>query len=254
MSGSRALFALTAREWRRFARQPSRVVATLGTAAALWGFLAGGFAGALGDGESPGYALFLLPGVAMMAVTFGAIFGAISLIQDRQAGFLQSALASPAPLWSVVGAKLLAVATIAGAQAFLILLAAPALGARPGPLGLALGALGTLSASVGVGGVSLALAWRIDSTEGFHGVMNLLLMPMWLLSGAFFPADSAHPVLRAAMAVNPLRWTTDAVRAAIEHGRFDAHAWIGAAAFAALGAGAALAVKPRPATTHGARA
>lgn len=239
MSGFRPLLALTMREWRRFFRQPSRVIATLGTAALFWVFLAGGFADALRTDQTERYAVFLLPGMAMMVVTFGAIFGAISLIQDRQGGFLQSALASPAPMWSVVGAKLLAVATIAGAQATLVLLAAPLVGGAPGLLGMALAAIGAFVGAIGVGGLSLALAWRIDSTEGFHGVMNLLLMPMWLLSGAFFPAGTAHPALRAAMTINPLRWTTDAVRAALDGGRFDARAWAVALAFAGASALAA---------------
>lgn len=233
MSGLLAMSTLTRREFLRFARQPSRVIATLGTAALLWAFLAGGFADALSRDEQPDYALFLLPGMAMMVVTFGAIFGAIALIQDRHSGFLQSVLASPAPAWSIVGSRLLAVGLIAGAQAALVLSAAPLLGASPGPSGFALAAIGTFLGAVGVGGLSLALAWKVDSTEGFHGVMNIVLMPMWLLSGAFFSAESAHPALRAAMNINPLRWTTDAVRAALDGGRADARAWIIALGFAA---------------------
>ena len=232
MSGLLAMWTLTQREFRRFHRQPSRLIATLGTAALLWAFLAGGFADALNRDDQPHYALFLLPGMAMMVVTFGAIFGAIALIQDRHSGFLQSVLASPAPAWSIVASRLLAVGLIAGAQAALVLGAAPFLGARPGVIGFALAALGVFLGAVGVGGLSLALAWKVDSTEGFHGVMNIILMPMWLLSGAFFSADSAHPALRAAMAVNPLRWTTDAVRAAIDGGRVETRAWMGAVGFA----------------------
>lgn len=232
MSGLLAMSVLTRREFLRLARQPSRLIATLGTAALLWAFLAGGFADALNPPDQPRYALFLLPGMAMMVVTFGAIFGAIALIQDRHSGFLQSVLASPAPAWSIVASRLLAVGLIAGAQAALVLGASPFLGARSGLIGFTLAALGAFLGAIGVGGLSLALAWKVDSTEGFHGVMNIVLLPMWLLSGAFFPADSAHPALRAAMAVNPLRWTTDAVRAALDGGRVDTRAWIGALGFA----------------------
>ncbi len=230
-----ALVALWFREWRRFFRQPSRLVATIGTAALLWAFLAGGFADAVNPGAVEDYALFLVPGVATMIVTFGAIFGAISLIQDRHDGFLQSALVSPASRWSIVGAKVLAVATLATAQAGLVLLAAPLLGARPDALGWFGAIAGCCLGSLGVGGLSLALAWRIDSTEGFHGVMNLVLMPMWLLSGAFFPADTAHAALAAAMAVNPLRWVTDVIRSSLMHESIPVGVWAGAIGFAAAG-------------------
>jgi daunorubicin resistance ABC transporter membrane protein len=238
-SGLGALAALVAREWRRLLRQPSRVVATMVTAAVLWAFLAGGFAEALNPGRVERYSLYLLPGMATMIVTFGSIFGAISLIQDRHSGFLQSALASPAPRWSIVGAKLLGVVTIAGSQGALVLLAAPALGARPGALGWATALLVVIASAIAVGGLSLALAWRIDSIEGFHGVMNLVLAPMWLLSGAFFPAASAHPALSALMAINPLRWATDALRAAMDGATPDARAIGATVGFAIVGCGLA---------------
>src|SRR5690606_21841420 len=56
------------------------------------------------------------------------------------------------------------------------------------------------------------IAWRMETTRGFHAIMNLFLLPMWFLSGAFFPAAGASPVLRYVMYLNPVTYAVDAVR------------------------------------------
>lgn len=246
--GGPALLLLTRRELLRFVRQPSRIVAAVGTPALLWLFLAGGFAdsfappvGAEGGAASGNYAAYLLPGIAVGVVMFSSIFAAMSLIEDRRAGFLQSALVSPAPLWSVVGAKALGGAIVATAQAVLILLAAPTVGLTPGFAGSLAALVAIALTGCAVTALGLAAAWWVNSSEGFHGVMNLLLMPMWMLSGAFFPAAGAAGWLAVIMLVNPLRWCTDALRASLEGDPMSAlWAWAGSFAFAGAMLGLAL--------------
>jgi len=95
-----------------------------------------------------------------------------------------------------------------------------------GPLvGISLGweaALGAAAAifltALGLSALGFFLAWRMDSVQGFHAIMNLLLMPMWLMSGALFPAAGASPWLRWAMAANPLTYGMDALRGALHSG------------------------------------
>jgi len=70
-------------------------------------------------------------------------------------------------------------------------------------------------------GLGLMLAWRMDSTQGFHAIMNLVLMPMWLLSGAFFPAAGAPAWLGWAMKLNPMTYGMTALREALGKGRPD---------------------------------
>jgi len=222
---ARALRSLATREVVRFLRQPSRVVAGVGTPLLLWGFLASGFAETLGGmtgGASS--ALFLLPGVATLVVVFSSIFAAMSLIEDRREGFLQSVLVSPAAWWSVVGAKALGGGLIATAQAWLVLLAAPLVG-EVSATGLLLAAVAIALTAIAVTCLGLAAAWWVNSSEGFHGVMNLVLLPMWLLSGAFFPPEGATGWLRALMWCDPLRWPTEAVRASLGAGGTEAVAW-----------------------------
>lgn len=220
--GTPALLTLTRRELVRFLRQPSRIVAAIGTPLIIWIFFGGGFAGSYirPGAEGPGtsaasYAGFLLPGMASLTVMFSSIFAAISLIEDRHAGFLQSVLVSPAPRWSVIGAKVAGGTILAAAQGFVLLLLAPVLGMHNTFAGFWLAVLALVLISVGINGLGLAAAWRIDSTQGFHGVMNLVLMPMWLLSGSLFPAAGAAVWLRVIMWVNPLYWPTAALRHAL---------------------------------------
>lgn len=239
VSGWPGLRALSVREAVRVLRQPSRIVGAMGTPILLWVFLAGGFGKPMGptSGMGAGYAGYLLPGMVTLTVTFSAVFSAISLIEDRQAGFLQSALVSPAPRWSVIGAKMLGGAVVAGAQGWMLALLAPTVGLHPGVTGLAAAAAACALTAAAVTALGLALAWWVDSTAGFHGVMNLVLMPMWLLSGAFFPAEGASRWLAWLMAVNPLRWAGEAVRVSLAGAPASSpEAWLVTVCFA-LGAG-----------------
>lgn len=231
-SGSRAMAALLRREIVRLLRQPSRVIGTFGAPALLWVFLAAGF-GSVFDraGNGGSYALFLLPGMATLVAMFSAIFSAMSLIEDRHEGVLQGALVSAAPGWSVVGAKALGASVVAGAQAAVVLLGAPLVDSRVGMAGVLCGVLACVLAAAGVAGLGLAAAWKVDSSQGFHGVMNVVLMPMWLLSGAFFPAESSARWMSWLMALNPLRWSTDAIRGALV-GEYRALPWLGSFVFA----------------------
>ena len=205
-----AAIALTKRELIRLLREPTRIVALLGTTLLFWLVIGAGFSGSFAPGQSEtqstGFAGYLLPGMVLMIALFGSIMAAISLIQDRQEGFLQSVLVSPAPAWSVVASK-----TLAGVLAVLIQTAPLLVGARL--LGVEATVTGTLlalaaiaCASAGIINVGMLLAWRINSVSGFHGVMNLVLLPMWLLSGALFPIDGAAGWMGIVMRANPLHW------------------------------------------------
>jgi ABC-2 type transport system permease protein len=249
--GLGAFGALLRREIVRFLRQPSRVIGTLGTVVMIWIVLGSGFAGsfmaplATGDEvRTLPYSAYVVPGMAAMVVLFTSIVAAISLIDDRHAGFLQSVLVSPAPAWAVVGSKVAGCALLAVAQGALVLVASPLAGVPLTAAGFVLGLVALGCIALGIGGIGLALAWKIDSVQGFHGVMNLVMMPMWLLSGAFFPVASSAGWLRWVMLLNPMTWATEALRGALLRDGAGSGgggalgpelAWAGAAAFAAMG-------------------
>lgn len=260
--GGAAMMALTKREVVRFLRQPTRLAASIGTAAIVWVLAGSGFSksfampavGADAATNTIAYTAFLLPGMAAMIVVFSAIFAAITLIQDRQAGFLQSALVSPAPTWAIVGSKVLGGTIVATLQASVLLIAAPLAGVKLG-FGLPLAFLAAALTSAAIISLGLACAWRINSIAGFHGVMNLLLLPMWVLSGSLFPVRGAAPWLQHAVELNPLHWSVNCIGWAMGVGGvFNLLQWIGIAAFAAAMFGLAwLAMRGRtaPASSEG---
>ncbi|MHC4947252.1 MAG: ABC transporter permease, partial [Planctomycetota bacterium] len=202
----------------------------------LWLFLGSGFAESF---RPPGltdvsYASFLLPGAMTLVAVFAAVFSAISIIEDRQAGWLQGVLVSPAPRWSLAAGRIAGSAVTAWLQAApLLLLALLALDLDVSALGAARSLAALAVTCVAVAGLGLATAWKSETTAGFHAVMNLLFLPMWMLSGAFFPADGAAPWLGAVMRANPLAWCTDAIRGPL-HGTDPGPAWPLMAAFAVV--------------------
>lgn len=209
--------SLWRREVVRFLRQRSRVMGALVTPLVFWLLLGTGLGASFRPAAAPGdlgYLEYFFPGILMLVVMFTAIFSTISIIQDREAGFLQGVLASPAPRSSIVLGKVLGGATLAVLQAALFLLVAPFVGVRCSLVQLP-GFLATLAlAAVALTAFGFCLAWPMRSVQGFHGVMNLVLMPMWMLSGAFFPATGAPAPLAWAMALNPLTYAMGAARRA----------------------------------------
>jgi ABC-2 type transport system permease protein len=159
-----------------------------------------------------GYAEYFFPGAMVLVVLFTAIFSTISVIEDRKEGFLQAVLVAPVSRSTVVLGKILGGTTLALGQALLLLLAAPFLGLRLGLGDVALVFAVLLVISFGLTTLGFLIAWRMESTQGFHAIMNLVLIPMWLLSGAFFPASGASPWLRLLMALNPLTYGLAALR------------------------------------------
>ena len=216
--------SLAWREILRFARQRTRVIGALGQPVIFWVLFGAGLqssfrlpgAAAIGG---PSYQEYFLPGVAVMILLFTAIFSTISIIEDRRDGFLQGVLASPAPRLSIVLGKLCGGTVLAVLQAALFVCLSPLLrllgmtANLPPPfpwtdfpaiclfmalIAFALTALGFL------------MAWPMKSTQGFHAIMSIFLMPMWLLSGAFFPAPAGW--LRIVLLANPLSYGVAGLR------------------------------------------
>ncbi|MEM0984467.1 MAG: ABC transporter permease, partial [Planctomycetota bacterium] len=186
-----AIAALVQRDLIRLVRRPSQLVATAGVPLLFAFVLGSGFDRAEITGAGAGYAAYLVPGTALLAVVFAATFAGMALIEDRNEGALRAIMLSPASPASIAAARLLSALILSLLPATLILIT----GALFGRIDFTPGVLATVAAlalgSVAIGGISLALAWAIDSQRGFHGVLNLGLMPGWLLSGAVFPIDAA---------------------------------------------------------------
>jgi ABC-2 type transport system permease protein len=177
--------ALCQRELVRFFRQRNRVFGALGQPIIFWILFSAGL-----RSNNMDYA-YLFPGTLVMILLFTAIFSTISIIEDRREGFLQGVLVAPIPRWSMVLGKVLGGATIAMLQGMLFLALGwlTVEGIRPTAAGLVASLALMLVVSVALTALGFLIAWRMDSTQGFHAVMMVFLFPMWLLSGAFFPND-----------------------------------------------------------------
>jgi len=216
MSGFAAAMALGKRELIRQIRQPSRIVASVLTPMLVWVFFVGGFSSAIGqENTDQNLTAYMIPGVASLTVMFASIFASISLIQDRHEGVLRAALISPAPSWSIVLGKVGAGALVAMLQGLVVLAALPFLGVEITVLGVLGACAGLALISVALIGLGLGLAWIVDSSQGFHGIMNAVLMPMWLTSGAVFPINDAAGWLRVVAMANPLSWAHSAIRGSL---------------------------------------
>src|SRR5688572_17096062 len=178
------------------------------------------------------YLRYFFPGTVLMILLFTAIFSTISVIEDRREGFLQGVLVAPVSRMSIVLGKVLGGTILAFGQGLIFLVLAPLVGVRLSLAAFALASIIMLIVSFALTALGLCIAWRMNSTQGFHAVMNLFLMPMWFLSGALFPVSGAWRGLQWVMMLNPLTYGLAALRRAIYWG--DARA-AGAGAAAGLG-------------------
>lgn len=222
VSGSRVALALAWREIVRFVRQPNRIVGAVGTPLLFWLLLGTGLAGTFRVGQgawSQDYRAFFFPGSLMLMVLFTTVFSAISIIEDRREGFLQGVLVAPVPRWSMVLGKVAGGTAVALAQAVVFLVLGLSVGFTPRPLETVELAGLLVATAVGLTSLGFYFAWKTDSVQGFHAVMNLVLMPLWLLSGGLFPAPGelgsggwGANALGLAMRLNPLSYAVGGLR------------------------------------------
>lgn len=209
-------FTLWQREIVRFYRQKARVVGVIASPLLFWLVLGSGFAKSFhtgNDASSGGhYFGFFFPGTIVMIVLFTAIFSMMSLIQDRNEGFLLSVMAAPISRSSIVLGKVLGGTTLAALQGICFLLFSPLVGVHPTVMSAVLSVLVIVLISFVITALGFAIAWPMDSTQAFHAVVNLILLPLWMLSGSLFPASGASGWLRLCMRLNPLTYGVDALR------------------------------------------
>lgn len=198
---------LAYREVVRFFRQRSRVMGAILSPVIFWLLLGYGFGSSFKSNQVSGYEAYFFPGILLMVLMFTSIFSMISLIEDRKEGFLQSVLVAPVSPYAIVFGKVLGTSVIATAQMLLVSLLAPVAGLRLGAEGIMLLLVLGFVVSANMSLFGFALAWRSTSVQGFHVLMNLILMPMWLLSGATFPVDGASRWIAVMMTLNPMTYS-----------------------------------------------
>ena len=207
--------------WRdviRFLRQRNRIIGALATPLVFWLLVGSGFGPSFrnpaASADAGSYLAYFFPGTLVLIMLFTAIFSTISVIEDRREGFLQGALVAPLSPAAIPLGKFLGGTTLAVLQAGLFCVLAPLAGI---PIGLHQVLL-LIPALVLVGlamtGLGFLVAWPMDSTQGFHAIMNIFLMPLWMMSGALFPMPAGTGWLYWVGLLNPVSYGVTAIRAA----------------------------------------
>ncbi len=208
-------FTLWWREIVRFYRQPGRVIGVLASPLVFWLVLGSGFGSSVRSSAGPGqqhYLNYSYPGTLILIVLFTSIFTMMSVIEDRKEGFLLSVMVAPVPRTAIVLGKVLGGTTLSAVQGMIFLLLAPFTGVHLEIVQVLLVGVVVFLVSFALTALGFAIAWPMDSSQAFHGIVNLFLIPMWLLSGALFPLDGASGWIRALMYANPLTYGVAAVR------------------------------------------
>ena len=207
-------FTLWWREIVRFYRQRARVVGVIASPLLFWIVIGSGFGSSFrsGEGSSQRYLNYFYPGTLVMIVLFTAIFTMMSVIEDRNEGFLLSVMVAPVPRAAIVLGKVLGGTTLATAQGLIFLIFAPFVGVHFTLTSFPLIVLTIFLVSFSLTALGFAIAWPLDSTQAFHAIINLFLIPLWLLSGALFPLSGASVWMRAIMYANPLTYGFEALR------------------------------------------
>lgn len=209
-----AIYMLWLRQMKRFLRSKSRVVTTIVQPLFFLFILGFGFNLAVFPGMEGSYINFLAPGIIAMAILFSSMFTGVSVLWDKQSGFLQEVLVAPVSRLSIVVGRTIGGATIALFQGFIIMLIAIALGVPiAGFQGLVLTIIMMILLSFTAVGFGLIIASKMRDFEGFQSIMSLILMPLLFLSSMFYPINESLPGwLQILSFCNPLFYMIDGIR------------------------------------------
>ena len=215
MQAASAIYTIWLREFKAFTRERSRIVAMIGQPLIYLLIVGQGIASGLnlkGASSDVGYLLFMYPGILGMSVLFTSIFAGISIIWDRQFGFLKEVLVAPVPRWAVAIGKILGGATVAMAQSVILIALAPFIGVSLS-VGFVLQLLSIcFLISIAITGLGVVIASSMRSLQGFQMLMNFLVMPLYFLSGAMFPIMFAPGWMKVLMTLDPLTYGVDGLR------------------------------------------
>jgi ABC-2 type transport system permease protein len=221
MQGLRVTYAIWLREVKLFVRERVRIVAMIAQPLLYLLIMGNGITKGMtlnGTGGAVNYSQFMYPGVIGMSALFTSMFSAMSIIWDREFGFLKEVLVAPAPRWAVAAGKILGGATVATIQCLILVALAPVAGVWWTPALVLVLPLLSFLISCAMTSLGVAIASRMRSMQGFQMIMNFLVMPLYFLSGALFQVATADAWMRGLMLVDPLTYGVDAMRTVVVWG------------------------------------
>ena len=206
---NRAVYIIVLREFKRFFRQKGRLVTTMARPL-LWLLIVGtGFTSIIRVDAGANYMQFILPGIVGMTILFSSIFSTMSVVWDREFGFMREMLVAPVSRLSIVFGKLLSGTALSTFQGAVLLLVAPLLGLDVSVGDFALMVLLMFLVSISITALGLFVASLLTSLEGFNIIMNFIVLPMFFLSGALYPVNALPRYIRYLSYINPLSYGVD---------------------------------------------
>jgi len=225
----RGIWVVSHREWLRFLKQRSRVLGSLAFPLMLLVIFGVGLGRTIGE-MSPGvdYLKFVYPGLITMSVLESSMSTGLSVLWDKEFGFLREILVTPLNRSGVILGKAVGGGMVALAQALLLLLLAPVLGISLSPVVIVKVIPLLVLVSLSISALGILVATWMRSSQGFQMVDQLIIFPLMFLSGIFFPVNNVPVWLQVIAKVNPVSYGVDAVRQVILDGSSAAGSSLGA--------------------------
>jgi ABC-2 type transport system permease protein len=210
------IFTIWLREMIRFWRAKSRVIGSLAMPF-LWLAIIGiGFSKIIPSVGGTTYIEFLLPGVIGMTLLFSSMFSGISILVDKQFGFMKEILVAPISRLSIMLGKTLGGSTTAMINGIIMLVLAIIIGVKlVHPIGILFSLVFMFLISTTYVSFGVAIASKMTDMSGFQIIMNFLIMPMFFLSGALFPISQAPVWMKSLAYIDPLFYGVDGLRGAL---------------------------------------
>lgn len=211
-----AIYVMWLRQMKRYVRFKSRILATFAQPLFFLAIFGSGFRNVQMPGMESEYVLFFAPGIVAMSVMFSSMFAGIQILWDRQFGFLQEVLVAPVSRFSIIIGKTLGGATTAIIQGSIILIIVFVFGVPlPTPLGLIMTILFMAFIAFTAVGFGLIVASKMRDMQSYPVIMNLVMMPLLLVSSAFFPLKNLPKEALYASQINPLFYMVDGLRGSL---------------------------------------
>jgi ABC-2 type transport system permease protein len=207
-----AIYVVVTRELIKFVRERGRLISTL-VRPMIWLFLVGGgMSRVVSPTMGVPYMQFIFPGIIGMTILFSSIFSSISIIWDKEFGFMKEMLAAPVSRFSIVVGKAFSGTAVSTIQALLIVLLFPLLGLKLGLSQIILVLCISMLLAFCLSSLGILIASFYESFESFSVIMNFIVMPMFFLSGAMYPVKLLPHVLGIFTRINPLTYGIDALK------------------------------------------
>ncbi len=211
-----AIYVVLLRELKRYWRAKARIISSVAQSLfflAIFGLGLGGFIGRFGNIS---YLSYLAPGIIGMGLLFGSVFSGVSVIFDRQFGFMKEMLVAPVSRTSIIIGKILGGAATASIQGMILMLVAGIMGAFTPTIALVVGAVAAVGVmlliTAGFVGLGVAIGSTLNDFHAFQLLSTFVMWPLFMLSGVFFPIDVAPFPLQVAMLCDPMFYGVELLR------------------------------------------